>query len=229
MNLLYITMDLREARLGIVLLFLYFAMLILFSGMGSIAFFLCCLIWTVLAGVFFRRFIRDSFQVPQVTAGQIIWKAILGAMISQLSQLLTNDLIFYFIPTFFTYTDVGPQLNLVIHDTVSRMAQEQYLLTAISAVILLPVVEELLFRGLLFGRLYRHSRLAAFLVTLTLFTLVRVVPLMGHHSALYLVVCAIQYVPMTIYLSWVYTNSETVLTPMLAHMIINGVSFSMLR
>jgi membrane protease YdiL (CAAX protease family) len=225
-NLLYVTLNSREQLGGLSLLALF--LLPLPFLWGSWLFPLFTLVLFSLSVWVFRRFLQESFQVPLVTPGQILLKAALAAIVTQLSTLLTNDLIYYFLPNYFLYTDLGPMFYCAAWESVVPLAQRSIVLTFICLVVLLPVTEELLFRGLIFGTLYRRSPLAGFLLTLVIYTFIRLLPVLGQDT-LYLCVCALQYIPMTIYLSWVYVRSDTIAAPMAAHMLINAVNLYTLR
>ncbi|MBE6923216.1 MAG: CPBP family intramembrane metalloprotease [Ruminococcaceae bacterium] len=226
MNLLYVTLNPREKLGGLVLLALYLLILPLLSAGWQFLLFMPVLfglcLWT------FWRFLLDSFQVPLVSPWQILGKAVLAALISQLSRVLTNDLIYYFLPGYFLYTDLGPLLYNSAWEWAAPLVRENPVLAAVCLTLFLPVVEELLLRGLLFGHFYRRTPLFGFLLTLTVCTVLRLLPVFGR-DPVYLGVCALQYIPMTIYLSWVYVRSDTIAAPMTAHVLINAVSLYILR
>lgn len=230
MRQLYVTMTPRESVCGTLLLAVQLLMLPVLSRFYHAAlFFGWCLLSFLAAIVIFRKFLKESFDVPHVTPGQILLKAFLGTVTSQLLPLLINDLIFYFIPDFYIFTDTGPQFRNVACAGIQAMAQEHYLLTAAAVIVLLPAVEELLYRGLVFGKLLPRGRIPAVLASAALFTLVRIAGLIGHYSTAYVLVSCMQYLPMCLFLAWIYTRAETILAPMLAHMVINAVSFFQMR
>ncbi len=226
MNLLYVTMNPKEKLGGLCLLALFLPVLPFLSASRS--FLLFTLMLFVLSVWVFRRFLLESLRIPLVTPWQILGKAALAAMISQLSRVLTNDLIYYFLPNYFLYTDLGPLFYNGAWEWAVPLVRETALPAFLSLVLLLPVIEELLFRGLIFAHFYRHSPLAGFLLTLLIYTALRLLPVLGR-DPLYLGVCALQYIPMTIYLSWVYVRSDTIAAPIAAHMLINAVSLYILR
>ena len=226
MNLLYITLSPREKLGGLGILALYLLAMPFLPGWFP--FFLFTLAVFLLSACIFRRFLLETFRIPLVTPWQILFKAILAVLLSQLSRLLANDLIFYFLPDCFLYTDLGPLFYNVAWEWAAPPAREHPALAFLSLVLFLPVVEELLYRGLIFGHFYRRWPLIGFLLTLVLYTGLRLLPLWGL-DPLYLGVYALQYIPMTIYLSWFYIRSDTIAVPILAHMLMNAVSFSILR
>jgi hypothetical protein len=49
----------------------------------------------------FRAFLISSWDIPHTTFGQILRLALLGAGLAFLANLLTNDLIYYYLPKYF--------------------------------------------------------------------------------------------------------------------------------
>lgn len=94
------------------------------------------------------------------------------------------------------------------------------------AVILAPIAEEALFRGVAFGTLYKKSRVLAYAVSTLLFAVYHLWDylLIGFdwHLLLYL----IQYVPGAVALGWCYARSGTIWAPILLHAMINYISIS---
>ena len=94
------------------------------------------------------------------------------------------------------------------------------------AVLLAPIVEEPLFRGLLYGQIRRRSRAAAYCVSVLLFCF--------YHVWQYLLLDwryifqMINYVPASVGLCYSYEKSGTVWAPIAFHMFINAVSMSVL-
>lgn len=94
------------------------------------------------------------------------------------------------------------------------------------AFFLAPIVEEALFRGVLFGSVRRRSRVWAYVLSVAAFSL--------YHVWQYalsdpdMLVYALQYIPVSFALAWTYERSESLWCPVFLHMIINFVGFSVL-
>ena len=96
------------------------------------------------------------------------------------------------------------------------------------SVVLAPVVEEPIFRGLLYGAVRRHSRAAAYFASVLVFGL--------YHVWQYVFVFAdwryflqiINYIPVTVALCYSYERSGSIWVPMAFHMFINAMSMSVL-
>lgn len=105
----------------------------------------------------------------------------------------------------------------------------QYLLspaaTIILLVVLMPIVEETLFRGLLFGGLRRYNRVLAYVLSTLLFSLYCVWQFVFTYGGLDLryLVLFVQYIPMSLALTWCYDNGGSVWSAIVLHMGINGI------
>ena len=92
-----------------------------------------------------------------------------------------------------------------------------------------PVVEETLFRGVVFGSLCTRSRVLAYLVSTLLFGLYHVWQYALAYADAALLLYAVQYVPISLALAWCYERTESVWPPVFVHMILNAVSLAALR
>lgn len=124
-----------------------------------------------------------------------------------------------------------PVSNPVLSPAADPMGYKgQYAMTpgATLAVVALlqPAVEEILFRGLLFGSLRKRSRVLAYAVSAGLFALGAVwryaVSTALDGGALYLLL-AIQYLPMGLVQCWSYDISGSVFTPIALRMALQAV------
>lgn len=108
---------------------------------------------------------------------------------------------------------------------IVAMATEHYVLVFLGTVILVPVAEESLFRGVIFQSLYNRSRLLAYGISCILFAVPHIVGYIGSYSPLHLLLCFIQYIPAGICLGWSYAKSDTIICPILMHTVINLIGF----
>lgn len=97
----------------------------------------------------------------------------------------------------------------------------------IATVLLVPVAEETLFRGLLLRGLYDRSPAAAWCVSVAAFSLVHILGYLGRYSPLMLLMAFIQYLPAGLCLAYAYRRSDTIIAPILMHMAINQIALSM--
>lgn len=92
-----------------------------------------------------------------------------------------------------------------------------------------PIVEETLFRGVVFGSLRTRSRVLAYAVSTLLFGLYHVWQYALAYADAALLLYAVQYVPISLALDWCYERTESVWPPVFVHMISNAASLAALR
>lgn len=230
MHLLYVTLSEKEKRLGFDWLALLIASVLLHPIRSTAVMEFVFQAGNFAAAVLiFHTFLRTSLQVPLTTPFQILKMAILGLILAQLANLLTNDLLYYFFPQYFYYDETGPHFGNVLKFLMETFAQENFPLTAIAIIFFVPIWEEVFHRGLVFGSLLRKNLALAYMVSAALYAFAPIVPLFGNYPLGYIVISFLQYIPIGVLFAWVYTRTETILTPILAHMVMNAVSIFTMR
>ena len=96
-------------------------------------------------------------------------------------------------------------------------------------VILAPITEELIYRGVIFGSIHSHSRFAAYAVSCIVFSAVHVVGYIGTADLTTLGLCLLQYLPAGFALALAYECSDSIFTPILIHMTVNLIGISAMR
>ena len=122
-------------------------------------------------------------------------------------------------------------IPLPVENPVPFQWQGEYLLspgaTVLLVVVLIPLIEEVLFRGLLFGSLRKYSRILAYVVTVLVYALAcvwRYALDFGNPAYLLLM---FQYLPMSLGLAWCYDNGGSIWGTVLLHMALNGAQLFM--
>ena len=174
--------------------------------------FLCVLL------IFFRFFKKNSKNA--ITAPlRCLWYAGAGIAFFWGLSYAVQILIVMVSPDFFNVNDAS----------INDMAQENYGLIALGTVLLVPLAEEALYRGLIFGQFYNRKPVAAYLISCCVFASVHVVGYIGSYEPLQLALCFLQYLPAGIALGWAYTKSDTIWSPILMHMAINAIGIASMR
>ena len=94
--------------------------------------------------------------------------------------------------------------------------------TVVIVVFLMPLIDEVLFRGLVFGSLRRYSRPLAWAASVLLFMLYSVWTFaVAYGDARYLVL-AFQYLPMALALTWCYDRGGSIWSAVLLHAVIDA-------
>ena len=167
----------------------------------------------------FHRFLETSLKV----AWDKKWRCLLFTGIG---------LLLYFVSLFllgFINVLIKPDFSNVNDNNIAGLVQESANWMYVCTVFLVPVVEELIYRGLIFQNLQRKKRLLAYLVSVTVFSFIHVVGYIGSTDWLTLFLCFIQYLPAGLILAWTYEKTDTVATPILIHIAINQIGMTALR
>ena len=161
-----------------------------------------------------RKFLGQSLKYALKIPFPVIWYGILGYLGSKALGELVGILTMLIYPSFSNVNDA----------TITTMLQEDAQLIILGTVLLVPVVEELFFRGLIFRNLHGKNQVAAYLVSMVLFSLLHVVGYIGAYSPLHLLMCFLQYLPASFCLCWCYCQTGTIITPIIMHALTNAMS-----
>ena len=94
----------------------------------------------------------------------------------------------------------------------------------LNACVLAPIVEELLFRGLIFRGIYRRSRFWAYAVSMLAFALLHTLSAILYQPVGLTLVNVIIYLPAGFVLAWIYERSETIWEAIFLHAGVNLVA-----
>ena len=108
--------------------------------------------------------------------------------------------------------------------TISAQIEDAPHMTILIVLLLAPFVEEVLFRGLVFGNLRTKSRTVAYLVSCLLFALLHVWQFAVVNQDLTYFLLMIQYLVPGLVLAWVYDYSGTLWTSIGLHAAANALS-----
>ena len=171
----------------------------------------CVVVWII-----FHNFLVRSFRA--IHFWELIQALILGFVLYYVGNFLYSLILGWLGLSVTSYND----------QTVMELAAQSRVAMVICGVILAPMIEETLVRGLLFGVIHPHSRIAAYIVTILFFAAIHV----WQYALLYdwksVLLAALQYVPAGIALGWTYEKSNTIWAPILLHMVINAISFGIM-
>ena len=171
---------------------------------------LCCI---------FRKFLRDSLVAAWRDLWNFVQAVVLGYVALWAATKALDFVMDHLIPGFRNIND----------SAITEMVHANYTLMAISVILLVPLAEEVLYRGLIFRNLYRSSQVAAYLVSMAAFAAVHVLGYIGSESVTTLVVCFLQYLPAGLCLAWTYTKADNIFAPIVVHALVNAIAIGAVR
>ncbi len=171
---------------------------------------------TIVVWIIFHNFLLRSLRGTRFW--ELVQALILGFVLYYAGNYVLSLALHLLRITVATYND----------DTVQALASENYAVMVICSVILAPMVEETLVRGLLFGSIRRKSRIGAYVVTILFFAMIHVWQYFLLYDWKSVLLAALPYLPAGIALGWTYEKSNTIWAPILLHMAINAISFGVM-
>ena len=167
----------------------------------------------------FHRFLGRSLQKAWKNIPRCLVSVFIGFGIYYWSTFLLGVFISWIAPDFANVND----------QAVEGIAMEYPRIIGFCTVFLIPIVEETLYRGLIFQGLQRKHRILAYIVSTVIFSSIHIIGYIGSANWLTLALCFLQYVPAGIALAWSYERADTIVAPILIHMIVNQIGMSALR
>ena len=168
----------------------------------------------VAVALIFHRFLRDNLRLMRKRWAVVLRTVPILLIAYLMLTTVVNLIILSILP------DFANQNN----DALLSIMGVRPALVVILSVLLAPVIEETLFRGLIFGGLRRFGRLPAYAVTMLFFSAIHVVSFLGMLTPLETVLSLVQYVPATLILCAIYEYTDTIYAPMLLHSAVNLVA-----
>ena len=161
--------------------------------------------------VIFHRFLIDSAKAFLRSPGNNLLICLGGFGLYWFSSIAVNGLVLFLEPEFSNVND----------DSIQLLTQQSMVLMTVSTVLLVPVTEECLYRGLLFGLLYRKNAILGYVVSVAVFSALHVISYIGMYDPFRLFLCFLQYLPASISLAWTYTQADSIWAPVLIHTLVN--------
>lgn len=164
---------------------------------------------------FLGRGLNQVTQHPAIFCQAVI----LGTVAYYACNWATSWAVSQLVPGFTNYND----------EAIASMLNGNFFLMTVGTVILVPPVEECLYRGLIFRNLYGKSRWAAYIVSILAFAIIHIIGYIGTYSPLQLLMAFLQYLPAGLCLAWAYSKADTIFAPIVMHAIINAVAIGLVR
>lgn len=165
----------------------------------------------------FHRFLRQPFFGGQ------FWNFV---------QTLVLGFALYYAGTWvlqFALSKLAGGITIYNNETVGALISDnQYVMMAIT-ILIAPIIEETLVRGLVFGSIRPTSRVMAYIVSVVLFTLMHNWQYFAAYPAGKVLLSCIPYIPASVALAWTYEKAGTIWASISLHAIINALSFGLLQ
>ncbi len=179
-------------------------------------------------------FFLINFTAVALIFRRFLWQSLLAVKgnIKKTLISIVIGLVIYFAAGFFfglIAPWIDPNFSNVNDDAILDMTKEYGAVLSFCIVFLVPVVEETMFRGLIFRHLYQKNKLIGYCVSIAVFSLIHVVGYIGTTDFTTLLLCFIQYIPAGYALAGVYEQTGNICAPIVTHMTINLIGLLLSR
>ena len=110
-------------------------------------------------------------------------------------------------------------------EVIGGYISENRTVMLICSVVVAPIVEETLVRGVVFGSFHRKNRIVAYAVSVLLFSAFHVWQYYDRAGLVPMLINALRYIPASVALGWTYEKSGTIWTSIVLHALINAISY----
>ena len=167
----------------------------------------------------FRSYLWQSVKYGISRRFELFFAAVLGLGIHLILTTCLNELILHIQPTHSNSND----------DAIHENLQNNFFLTALGAVLLVPLAEETLCRGMIFGSLHGKKPRLAYLFSALFFAFMHVISFIGVKPWLHVLLSILQYLPAGFVLAWSYAYSGSILAPVIIHTASNAIAVYTMR
>lgn len=172
-----------------------------------------------LALVIFWRYLWRNLLTAKHNLPRCLRSALIGFGIYWLGSFLVSLLVMHIDPEFANVNDTN----------INAMLDSGSPLLAVAIVLMVPVSEECMYRGLLFQGMRRLGRPLAYILSILCFALIHVVGYIGSADLVTLGLCLLQYLPAGFALAWAYEQSDSVWTSIFIHIAVNLMGITAMR
>ena len=169
--------------------------------------------------VIFRDFLLKNLDAAMERIPQVFLAVLFGLGRYFVMSALVGSLLYQVDPDFLNANDM----------TLAELSGENFALMALGTVVLVPPVEECLFRGLIFRNLLDKSPGLAYLVSTVAFASIHLMSYLTVYSPLELLLAFVQYLPAGLCLGWAYRRGGTIFAPILIHSLVNAMGMAAMR
>lgn len=169
--------------------------------------------------VIFHRYLLLSLQVAIADLGNYLKACGVGFGLYWVCTIFVNMLVL----------SLDPEFTNVNDDSIGIITKGNFALMSVGTVLLVPVVEETLYRGVIFGQLLKKNRALAYILSILIFSSIHVIGYIGSYPPMRLILCFVQYIPAGFFLARTYEKAGTIWAPILIHATVNLIGMMAMK
>ena len=220
-NILYLPLNKKETLSCSALGLIYLALGLLLVPQRFGLFSLIAMVITGAAIFLTRDFWKQTFFNASLLGKRIWLRPILAALLNLVLCTCANDILLFYEVPYFVSSGWGPVLWNVRASLLA--SQSLFWPTALVFVLILPIAEQLIFQQLLSTLIYPKSRFLTGILFIALFTAFQCIGFVGMVDRTYWIIYAFQFIPMSLFLYWMYHGNDSILSPIVMHMLCNAL------
>lgn len=173
----------------------------------------------VLTVAIFHRFLWENLKTFRRDLKNSLYAALGGFGLYYVLNIFVNIIIINLAPDYSNVNDAN----------IQQMSQGYYWIMTFCTVVLVPVTEEVLYRGMIFGLVWHKNRILAYVVSALVFAAIHMIGYIGNAPATDLVIGLFQYLPACIGLAYAYEKADSLWAPILVHGFVNLIGMLAMR
>ena len=175
----------------------------------------------VVVVIVFRKFLTAGLQQLGKHFGSVLGNSVAAFLLYMSSNVFVSLVINICFPTFSNANDAY----------IQTLASNKFWVMFVGTVVLVPLAEEVFFRGVVFGTLYRWNRPLAYVLSTLFFGAIHIVGYLftDGYTWTEAFVSMLQYLPAGFCLAWVYAETNTIFAPVLVHTTVNLIAILAMR
>ena len=162
-----------------------------------------------------HRFLVRSLHIATKSLFRCIIFAALGFFLYYASNILLTKATHAILPGYINANN----------SKVAALIAQSPLLMGIGVAFFVPIIEETLYRGLIFRELYHKNPWLGYLLSTAIFSLIHVTGYLGVYDPAALLASFLLYLPAGLCLSWAYVQADTIVAPIMIHITVNLIAF----
>lgn len=168
--------------------------------------------------ILMRKYLRRAFDILLDNIGKNFILLLSGYFMYFMLSYIVSLLMLLFL---------GDGVSNPNNEALIEMSGKNSGVTIALAVFIAPIVEEVLFRGIVFGSIRGKSRGAAYILSISVFALYHVWQYALAFSDTGILLYALQYIPAGYALAWSYEKTNCIWISIFLHMVINIFAVSL--
>lgn len=166
----------------------------------------------------FHKFLKSSAICAWHDLWNFVQAVVLGFVALYVCNWLANWIMGRFLPAYTPVVDVS----------VKAFSGCNRYLRIVCVVILAPVIDEILYRGLIFRNVWRKSKAWAYILSIAVFAAAQTARFLLAGDFADWAVCFAQYLPAGLCLAWTYAKADNLYAPVVVHGIMNAILLGIL-